>query len=240
MSDSISVHMSDEELSKKSGVRIWVNSFSDESFDAIKLISLLSTDEVDRAHSIVAEKHRKNFIIARAILRKILSNLTQIPSKAIEFAYSKFGKPSLSYSMNSSIEFSVSHTDDFFVIAAAEGMPLGIDCEVLNQNFDIYALLEDVFNPHDISKLLMLNKELQISAFYEAWTTIEAYLKAVGLGFSVQPKNVKIFEKFGGVTSEAGFLNSQKSIWHFRRFNFQKNHVGTLVFPHPGVSIAFE
>src|SRR5262249_3681140 len=55
----------------------------------------LSADELQRAARFHFPRDRRRFTVARGVLREILSRYLGVPSAALKFRYSAYGKPAL-------------------------------------------------------------------------------------------------------------------------------------------------
>jgi 4'-phosphopantetheinyl transferase len=80
----------------------------------------------------------------------------------------------------SGIEFNLSHSGDFIVIALSHS-GIGIDIEYLKRSFDFRDVLTNCFNEEEMSFVLQGDIALN---FYSLWTRKEAVLKATGEGLT--------------------------------------------------------
>ena len=79
----------------------------DECFQR-SLLNLLSPEEKNRAQKFRFADDKRNFIVARGILRSLIGHYLEINPGAISFQYSKFGKPGIAD--NNSLQFNISHS----------------------------------------------------------------------------------------------------------------------------------
>lgn len=137
---------------------------------------VLSVDEAQRAARIQFEEHRRRFCESRTALRLILARYTGLAPGAIRFQYNGFGKPFLSGP--NAPRFNASHSGDRALIAVASGKEVGIDIERVKPGIDFRAIALRFFPPDEAAQAETAEQ------FFRVWTRREAYLKAVGCGFS--------------------------------------------------------
>lgn len=145
--------------------------------------SLLASEELARANRFSSMDHRQRFIMARASLRKILSFYTNSnAATTLHFEYGPKGKPSLSG--NSGIHFNLSYSRNMAMMAVSIQRELGIDIQAIAQVTEPESVARLVFSPTELSYLLSLDVHERQLAFAHIWVRKEAYIKALGTGFS--------------------------------------------------------
>lgn len=149
------------------------------------LISILNADEVLRANRLVSTLNRQRFIIARAFLRKILSQYTGIPPEMLNFAYGPKGKPYLAEN-KLDLYFNLSHSHDFAVYALTVQQEIGIDIEKIEPDFK-EGIAKRFFEPEEYQELMQLSPMLRSLTFYRLWARKEATSKALGEGLYTSP-----------------------------------------------------
>ncbi|MBD2089188.1 4'-phosphopantetheinyl transferase superfamily protein [Microcoleus sp. FACHB-1515] len=146
------------------------------------------------------------FIASHAALRLILSRYLQTPPDRLQFACGDRGKPFL---VDGAIEFNLSHSSDWALIAVAIDQPVGVDVEQI-RSIEFRSLLDRYFHPQEVRAIACLPSEEQQLAFFRCWTRKEAYLKAIGCGI-------------------ANGLNEQIPIdWTIWELNVASNFVGAV------------
>jgi 4'-phosphopantetheinyl transferase len=121
-------------------------------------------------------------------LRQCISRYAGMSADAIRFDYGPFGKPHLLSDVNQGkLEFSLSHSDDWALAGFARGRAIGVDLEAIRAIADYRDLAESNFAPAETAALLRLQLDQQIDGFFACWTRKEAYVKALGIGFSLDP-----------------------------------------------------
>ncbi len=107
--------------------------------------SILSSDEQARAARFRFDADRTRWIRARTALRVILSGCTGSPPHEICFELGRHGKPALAG--GGPLEFNLSHSGDWAMVAVAQGVPVGIDIERIREDLDMRALLRRLGDP---------------------------------------------------------------------------------------------
>ncbi|HEX8495518.1 MAG TPA: 4'-phosphopantetheinyl transferase superfamily protein [Pyrinomonadaceae bacterium] len=166
-------------------VHVW-NAALDQSPTVVgTLFSTLTPDEQDRAAKYYFRKDCDRYIVARGVLRTIISAYLNTKPEQLRFRYSSFGKPALiSDSGSEELRFNVAHSGGRALYAFSRKHELGIDIERLREDFDYLEIAEHYFSQHEISVLRALPREAQAQGFFNCWTRKEAYLKAHGAGLS--------------------------------------------------------
>ena len=107
-------------------VQVWVASLdvTDQRYDA--LARLLPSEEKKRAESLTPIAARR-FVVARGILRTLLSGFTGTSAEQLRFNYGISGKPSLVD--REDIHFNISHSAELALFAFSPDRPVGVDVE---------------------------------------------------------------------------------------------------------------
>lgn len=136
---------------------------------------MISADELMRANQFSKALDRRRFVISKAITRHILSTYLDKSAEKIQFSLGEHGKPSL---VNSTLQFSVSHSQDVFLIGVIAHQQVGVDIEKMRQRSDTVALAKRFFAENEYRSIE------SASDFYQIWTCKEAFIKATGLGLT--------------------------------------------------------
>jgi 4'-phosphopantetheinyl transferase len=152
-------------------------------FNYEELFSCLTTEEQSRANKLRIDDKRKQFVITRGLLKKILSIISNKEPKAISLLYEEHGKPYTNIKYNKkNIEFNVSHSGDYALIAISLDNKVGVDIEKINIKIDNLSLSNRFFSEIEKNALLELESDKQLDAFYQTWVKKESFIKAVGKG----------------------------------------------------------
>jgi 4'-phosphopantetheinyl transferase len=155
-------------------VEVWLADLS--RFDPEELLKVLSRDEIERAGKLKFEKRRNEFIVARGILRAILSKYLEKKPEEIAFSYEESGKPRIE---KSRVCFNLSHSGNTAIYAIALDLAVGVDIEKVG-DIDFRKIAEDYFSREEAEDIMKLPPGMQKEAFYRAWTRKEAVVKAKG------------------------------------------------------------
>ena len=82
------------------------------------------------------------------------------------------------------MEFNLSHSGDAVLVGVSLHSPLGVDIELVRDVPDFLTIAKRHFAPSEVEELLRLAPEQRREGFYVTWTRKEAFVKALGLGFS--------------------------------------------------------
>lgn len=151
------------------------------------LLSTLSSDELDRAERFYFKKDRQHFIVARGLLRAILSRYLDIESSQLRFCYTNYGKPALTNGPDHSdkLEFNLAHADGIVLYAVTYGRKVGIDIERVRIDLDYEDIAARFFSSLERTMLDSMPTGMRTEAFFNCWTRKEAYIKARGEGLSM-------------------------------------------------------
>jgi 4'-phosphopantetheinyl transferase len=176
-------------------IHIWSMSLTCSAEQERSFALLLSPDERERAKRFRFPEHRRRFIVARSVLRQILSFYTEIAPDEIAFSYGNHGKPALAASLTEPLFFNLAHSEELAVYAIAR-QPCGIDIEKIKTNYEP-GLPERFFSAFECESLSQLTIAERVTAFYQIWAKKEAIIKASGKGvatslavFSVSVENI--------------------------------------------------
>jgi len=148
----------------------------------------LSPDEQLRADRLIDPDKRNNFIASRSLLREIVGNYLGTNPQDLCFSVAEHGKPYLSTNTasNDRLYFNLSHSGSLFLLAIAADREVGIDVEQVRTDVPFPDMARLAFSQREQDELFNLPLHLKQGAFYRCWTRKEAYLKACGMGFTLQ------------------------------------------------------
>lgn len=153
---------------------------------------LLSPDEKTRATRFHFPQHRRRFTLARATLRKILSQYTGTNPEQIEFAYNQQQKPRLPHH---TISFNLSHSEDMAIFAFTHKQDIGVDIEKMTPHFNL-EIAKRYFTPQENAYLQQASIAEQSKIFYTLWAKKEALIKATGKGLQIPLDSFSVSPSF--------------------------------------------
>lgn len=174
---------------------------------------LLSADELQRAKRYYFERHRRRFIVARAMLRLILSRYLGIPPETLHFETNTYGKPFLTHPTQ--IQFNLSHSQDLALLAIGQHYPMGIDIEFFSSR-PFRGMSEHMFSDQEINSYDKVTRSMRSLAFFHVWAQKEAFIKATGMGLSYPTKTFDV--PVVAPTNTAVHDRRHAMTWHIRSF----------------------
>ena len=190
----------------------------------------LSPQESEKASRYYFNKDKNTYLICRLSLRFLLSKYLKIAPNKIKFSYNEFGKPSLHKSMNNQINFNVSHSGRFGMIAFNRYHRIGVDIELI-KTIDFFNIANSVFSTKEIEELLLTEKEHQSEFFYCGWTRKESFIKALGLGLSYPLKSFGISLNKKVTRCEVNIYSDQekkRGKWNVYDLDFHPDYCAAL------------
>jgi 4'-phosphopantetheinyl transferase len=186
--------------------------------------ALLSEEEHARRARFYFARDRHTFLVARALLRTVLSRYAPVPPEAWRFALGSHGKPYLAD--RSELSFNLSHTDGMVAVAVARSEELGVDVENAGRRTEPTAIADRFFSAAEVAALHRLTEEAQRERFFAYWTLKEAYIKARGLGLAI-PLGQFSFELDQGLPIRIGCapeLGDRPDGWRFALLRASPEH----------------
>lgn len=147
---------------------------------------LLSADELQRANKFHFQRDHDRFIVARGILRSILSRYLNCAPTQVRLQYSPFGKPALIHDQaEAPVRFNLSHSNGAALFGFTHRREIGLDIEYMREDVAVIEIAQRFFSQQEIAQLGALPADTQRNAFFHCWTRKEAYIKARGEGLSL-------------------------------------------------------
>lgn len=164
------------------GVDVWRFGLDTDEGQAHRLRVLLCADEQRRADRYVTAKLQIHFTVARASLRRVLSQYIGIEPAAISFAYGPNGKPYIQYP----VQFNLAHSGGLALMAVSRSKDaaVGVDLEQIDARVEIEAIASRFFTSEECRDMMALPGDKMQERFFTLWCCKEAYLKAIGSGIS--------------------------------------------------------
>lgn len=124
---------------------------------------------------------RKSFLASRSLLRRLIFACTGSSPGDQHFEFNRQGKPFLRERPD--LHFNISHSLPWVMVALSRD-PIGVDVERMRPRSSLLALAERYFSPPE-QELIHAAPD-PVEMFYRIWTFKEAWLKAEGLGITVE------------------------------------------------------
>lgn len=171
-------------------IHVWIGSRCVEDSEVEQLEALLSDAERERANRFGTSTLRRRFIVARALLRRLLSEHVSAPPASVRFGYGPQGKPCLPD--HPELCFNLSHAGNQVVIAVAWQREVGVDIVAASSDVDCSGVAQLAFSPAEHAALGALEPLERREAFFRIWSRKEAYIKARGTGLSYPTRSFTV------------------------------------------------
>lgn len=147
----------------------------------------MNPEERARQARFLFDRHRHQFLVARALVRSTLSRYAPIDRRDWRFTTNQWGRPDIHPEHGlGDLHFNLSHTDGLIAVAVARSGPeLGVDVEDTWRRSHTDQIAEHFFAPAEVAALRALPPDRQHGRFFELWTLKEAYIKARGMGLAI-------------------------------------------------------
>jgi len=119
---------------------------------------------------------------ARCLVDSVLQKYIGGTADELEFSREKNGRP---YIAGAKLDFNLSHSGDWALLAVSAGTRVGVDIEQVREDRDFRAIACRYFSASEAKMICDSDNEFLARArFYALWTAKEAALKAVGTGIA--------------------------------------------------------
>ena len=169
-------------------IHLWYADQADFAVDELEehCLAWLTDDEAGRYRRFYFERHRKQFLLGRMLMRTTLSQYSEIAPQHWQFVENSYGKPAIDPRQGRQpLFFNLSHSGDRLAIAVCRHEYIGVDIESTEKARREMSIAKRYFSPREIQELSALPETDHRSGFYELWTLKEAYIKARGLGLAI-------------------------------------------------------
>ena len=174
-------------------VHVWRAALELPAWQVLAYARLLSREEQARAAQFRFEQDRSRFVVARGTLRALLSNYLHTEASLLRFTYNPFGKPTLAGETGDQrLHFNVTHTRELALYAVTRMGAIGIDLEYIRTLQNPGLIVEHFFSSREVRDWHSVSRENRRDVFFVGWTRKEAYVKARGMGLSLDTRNFTI------------------------------------------------
>ncbi|MCG1043595.1 4'-phosphopantetheinyl transferase superfamily protein [Mycetohabitans sp. B8] len=148
---------------------------------------LLAPDELKRLDRFVFDHLKLEYLATRALCRTMLSAFEPgVRPEQWRFTTNAYGKPEIDAGMlTSSLRFNLSNTRNIVACAVTHSTDVGIDVENITRIGDFEGVVTSYFSPKERRSFYALPSEQWRDRFFTLWTLKEAYIKARGVGLSI-------------------------------------------------------
>lgn len=198
----------------------------------------LADDERRQEARFYFPRHRRQYLITRALVRVLLSRYAGLAPERWRFTKNAHGRPSVApeHGAAHQIEFNVSHTDGLILCGITRLAALGVDVEGVHRQ-PKPDLADRFFSAEEARALRDLPPDAQTERFFHYWTLKESFIKATGKGLS-QGLDSAVFrfrDEENDLRLEAGPAGVQRD-WRFWLLRPADGWIGAVCAPredHP-------
>ncbi|KAJ8899618.1 hypothetical protein K2173_018592 [Erythroxylum novogranatense] len=175
-----------------------------------RYMEILTPCEKENVLTMAGDQLQKRALLARALVRTTIARYQTncfVDPRSLKFRKNRYGKPELELQSDDDIQlrkiqFNISHTSSLIACGVTTNSPIGIDVEEKQRKTknNMLAFVKRYFSPHEFKRLSSISDfEAQSQEFIKLWTLKEAYVKALGKGFSAAPFKTFTIRLSGGV-----------------------------------------
>ena len=175
-------------------VHVWRACLDHPGVDRKFLWQVLADNEQARANRFYFPIDRERFVVARGLLRIILSKYLGLGPEQLRFNYNEQGKPFLAkeHAQARSLSFNLSHSHGVALYAITCKREIGVDLEYIKPGFAEAEIIGQIFSPRELLQFKALPAGIRQQAFFNCWTRKEAFVKATGIGLSLAPNQFEV------------------------------------------------
>ncbi|KAL1204681.1 Phosphopantetheinyl transferase [Cardamine amara subsp. amara] len=179
---------------------------------------LLSPLEKAKVLQLRGDELKKNALLARTLVRTTIARYQTVDPRSLMFKKNMYGKPEVDWgnynNCNSPpLHFNISHTHSLIACGVTVHVPVGIDVEDKERKIkhDVLAFAERFYSADEVKLLSIIpDPEVQRKEFLKLWTLKEAYVKALGKGFSAAPFNTFTIQSKSGTKGGYNLCKTSK------------------------------
>lgn len=161
-------------------IHIWDSPLSVGDDDFARIAEVLSPDESAYAEAFHDVRARRQYVVSRGMLRRLLSRYVGMSAVDLKFETVGYGKPVLAGDRG--VEFNLSHSGELVIFAvAAASRPVGVDLERLRPMPRAVELARRYLSPEENESIAAAPPELRDREFFSSWVRREAHAKAQGI-----------------------------------------------------------
>jgi 4'-phosphopantetheinyl transferase len=202
------------------------------------LYQVLAADEKERANRFCFEKDINQYVVARGVLRMILSRYLSVLPEELQFRYGLFGKPALSLRQGcGEINFNLSHSRDLVLLGITRKARVGVDIEYISSFPESEEVMEQVLGAREAASQRAIVPEREAQMFFRQWTQREAYGKARGAGLALASERFEMDASESADLTQEGGAPENGFGWSFFELSPMPGYLASLVVEGKGRSL---
>ncbi len=208
-------------------IEVWILDRGAHGASPERLEALLTPEERARRDRFRRPEDQDRFRLGRALCRLALARRLDRPAADIGLEIGPRGRPFLRGAPDGPW-FNLSHSGDIVALAVAPVAEIGVDVEQVDRLHDSAQIAARVCTDAEQSALQAHPPQARAELFAALWTLKEAYMKATGMGFALDPAALA-FDPDRPTTALklAGLAPEDIAAWRFQLWR-----------PAPGYSLA--
>jgi 4'-phosphopantetheinyl transferase len=190
----------------------------------------LNDEERARVERFKFERHRRESLATRALVRTALSRSHPTLPRDWRFKSNPQGKPETDPECG--LSFNLSNSLGLVVCLVAEGTraAVGVDVEPYERGKQIVELAPKVFSPAEQAQLKALPEAQKPDRALSLWTLKESYIKARGLGLQIPlDKFSFVFGETEGIRLEIDASLGDDALWQFCQLDHAGHRIAEMV-----------
>jgi 4'-phosphopantetheinyl transferase len=158
-------------------------------------LALLDAEETERLSLLIAGEARDTFATSRAVQRLIGARYLDLPPEEVriardcQYCAGNHGRPRFP---GAAIEYSVSHTKEWLLVAVTGTGLVGVDVESTALDRDVGRMASVVLTETEQERFAQLPERMRARWLVRSWTRKEAAMKLVGLGLAAPPGELDV------------------------------------------------
>ncbi len=167
------------------------------------------------------EHDRNKRLLSRSFLYAYLQSVYQIEN--FELEYNEYNKPYLKNNKN--IDFSLSYSKDYILIAVSDKYQIGSDIEYIDQGINHNELKDIIMHQNEIQHYnQLITDEDKLDFFFEVFNTKESIIKSMGMGLYFDVKSIDTLHAFNWQVSKKIFKFKENKFKTSIAINIIKNN----------------
>jgi 4'-phosphopantetheinyl transferase len=194
--------------------------------------ALLSEEERAQVRRFKFERHRRESLATRALMRTSLSYGRSIAAQTWQFSVNAHGKPAVEpvFEPDCGLHFNLSNSLGLVVCLVAEGAEVGVDVEPFERAEQILRLVPEVFSAAEQAQLATLKDAEKLDRALSLWTLKESYIKARGMGLVLPLDKFSFLFDAEGIRIEIDpSLGDAPERWRFCLLNHAGHRIAAMV-----------
>ena len=145
-----------------------------------EMLSHLSAGERNRAGTMIEERAVRQYVVSRAMQRRILSGYVGALPSEVHFGYVAMGKPTLARPNDIGLTFNTTHSGDLVIVAVTANRDVGVDVERVRSVPRAMRVAKRVYSQDEYDYLTSVPAEQLDREFLSIWVKREGTAKARG------------------------------------------------------------